>query len=355
MATIEKRDLKEGAVSYRARVQIKGHPQQIATFGRLTDAKRWVQQTEAAIREVRYFKTSQARKFTLSDAIERYSAEVLLQDKPNNKNQKNYLEYWDQALGAYALADLTPSLIVSARNKLMGSKNRFGRERGATTANRYVAALSHVLTVAINDWEWLEIHPVRKISKLKQPRGRVRFLSDEERERLLTACRESDNPHLFAIVVLALSTGARKMEINALKWKDINLERQTIILHETKNGERRVIPLTGYAFKLMQDKYEKQNKECEYAFPSKAKCQPIDIRTAWENTLVKAGIEDFRFHDLRHSAASYLAMNGATLAEIAEVLGHKTLQMVKRYAHLSEAHTHSVVSRMNEKIFGEGS
>lgn len=105
MATIEKRDLKEGAVSYRARVRIKGHPQQIATFGRLTDAKRWVQQTEAAIREGRYFKTSQARKFTLSDAIERYSTEVLLQDKPNNKNQKNYLDYWNQALGAYAFFD----------------------------------------------------------------------------------------------------------------------------------------------------------------------------------------------------------------------------------------------------------
>jgi integrase len=81
--------------------------------------------------------------------------------------------------------------------------------------------------------------------------------------------------------------------------------------------------------------------------------QPVDIRTAWENALKKAGIEDFRFHDLRHSAASYLAMNGASLAEIAEVLGHKTLQMVKRYAHLSEAHTHSIVSKMNERIFGD--
>jgi integrase len=153
--------------------------------------------------------------------------------------------------------------------------------------------------------------------------------------------------------VLALSTGARKMEIVGLKWKDIDLERGTIILHETKNGERRVIPITGYARSLMQAQHENRDKKCDYVFPSKAKCQPIDIRTAWENVLTKAGIDDFRFHDLRHSAASYLAMNGATLAEIAEVLGHKTLQMVKRYAHLSEAHTHKVVASMNEKIFGE--
>ena len=101
---------------------------------------------------------------------------------------------------------------------------------------------------------------------------------------------------------------------------------------------------------------------CDYVFPSQKPAkdktsgkliyQPIDIRTAWENALKNAEIEDFRFHDLRHSAASYLAMNGASLAEIAEVLGHKTLQMVKRYAHLSEAHTSTVVASMNEKIFG---
>jgi len=78
----------------------------------------------------------------------------------------------------------------------------------------------------------------------------------------------------------------------------------------------------------------------------------MSLRAPWLAALKKAGVADFRFHDLRHSAASYLAMNGASLAEIAEVLGHKTLQMVRRYAHLSEAHTAGVVSRMNAKIFG---
>ena len=90
-------------------------------------------------------------------------------------------------------------------------------------------------------------------------------------------------------------------------------------------------------------------------FPSAIKPQkPIEIRKSWLNALEKAGIEDFRFHDLRHSTASYLAMNGATLAEIAEVLGHKTLAMVKRYSHLSEAHTAGVLERMNQKFLGDG-
>jgi integrase len=91
-----------------------------------------------------------------------------------------------------------------------------------------------------------------------------------------------------------------------------------------------------------------------FVFPSRNGKKPFDIRRAWEAARKKADIPDFCFHDLRHSAASYLAMNGASLAEIAEILGHKTLSMVKRYAHLSEAYTAGVVARMNAKIFGQG-
>lgn len=164
-------------------------------------------------------------------------------------------------------------------------------------------------------------------------------------------------------MVLALSTGARRNEILNLQWSNIDLERSQIVLHETKNGERRVLPLQGHAKNLIKEHAKVRILGCDYVFPSEIThknaagetvYQPIDIRTAWENALTKAKVVDFRFHDLRHSAASYLAMNGATLAEIAEVLGHKTLQMVKRYAHLSEAHTSAVVARMNERIFGNG-
>ena len=198
----------------------------------------------------------------------------------------------------------------------------------------------------------MEQNPARKVSKYKESRGRVRFLSDDEREKLLAACKESDNRFLYIVVVLALSTAARKMELLGLKWQDVDLTRKSIILHETKNDDRRVLPLQGHALSLMLDCSKIRKLGCDYVFPSDKKCQPIDIRTAWENAIKRAEIEDFRFHDLRHSAASYLAMNGASIAEIAEILGHKTLQMVKRYAHLSEAHTAKVVQRMNERIFG---
>ena len=353
MATIQKRENAKGEISYRVQVRLKGYPSQTATFDRLTDARMWAKHTETEIQQGRHFKTAEAKKHTLEEAIDRYFKEVLSHRK-NPVNQYTYLNWWKAQIGKYTLSDISSAKIVESRNALVGSKNRYGREVGTATANRYTQALGHVFNIAMKEWGWMHENPITNITKYRESRGRVRFLSDDERKKLLEACQQSDNPHLYKVVVLALSTGARKMEILGLQWKDIDFERGLIILQETKNGDRRVIPLQGYAMNLMRDHSKVRNLRCNYVFPSAAKCQPIDIRTSWENALKKAEIEDFRFHDLRHSAASYLAMNGASLAEIAEVLGHKTLQMVKRYAHLSEAHTSAVVSRMNERIFGDG-
>ena len=351
MATIEKRKSKDGLITHRAKVRLKGYPHANATFDRLSDARRWVQQTEAAIREGRYFKTSEAKKHTMAETIDRYISEVLSHEKANAVNKEHYLNTWKKRIGGYSLIDITPSLIVEHRNQLVGSKNKVGREIRPSTVNRYVQALSHLLNIAKNEWEWMSSNPVQKISKYKEPRGRVRFLSDEERSSLLEACKKSFNPYLYTVVVLALSTGARKMEILGLKWKDVDLKLHRIVLHETKNGDRRVLPLQGHAFSLMESYHKIRQTNCDYVFPSNVKCQPMDVRKSFENAVKNAGVEDFRFHDLRHSAASYLAMNGATLSEIAEVLGHKSLEMVKRYSHISEPHTAKVISDMNEKIF----
>jgi len=360
MASIEKRTSKDNEVTYRVKVRIKGRPVETATFNRLTDAKLWAQQTEADIRRGKHFKTSEAKKRTLNETIDRYYKDVLSLAK-NPTNQKTYLNWWKKEIGAYSLSDITTAIIVEKRNELVGSTNKFGRLVGPTTANRYTQALGHVFTIAIKEFGWISENPISNIGKYKESRGRVRCLSDEERKKILAACKESENPYLYTIVVLALSTGGRKMEIVGLKWSDIDLDRQRIILQETKNGERRVLPLQGHAFQLIKQlsaetikKEAATGKKCEYVFPSAKACQPIDIRRAWEYSVQKAKLEDFRFHDLRHSAASYLAMNGASIAEIAEVLGHKTLQMVKRYAHLSEPHTSAVVASMNKRIFDDG-
>jgi integrase len=353
MANIEKRTSKDGKLSYRVKVRLKGFPVQTATFERLTDARKWIQDTESAIREGRHFKTSEAKKHTAKELIDRYIKEILPRKPKSEVDQKIQLIWWKENIGAYLLSDVTPALITEYRGKLLAEPSkRGGIKRTDATANRYCAVLSHCFTVAFKEWEWMQENPMLKIKKLKEPRGRVRFLSDEEREKLLQACKESQSQFLYILVVLAISTGARKMELCSLKWNDVDLNRGMIILHDTKNGERRSLPLVGICKDLMKQHYNNRNTNIELVFPAKNLRDPIDIRTPFKTALSRVEIKDFRWHDLRHSCASYLAMNGATLAEIAGVLGHKTLSMVKRYSHISEAHTMQVVERMNNKIFG---
>lgn len=354
MATITKRLTVENKPYYTVQVRLKGYPAQTATFNRLTDAKRWAQDTESAIREGRHFKTTEAKKHTLGELVDRYIKDVLPTKPKQAPAQRPQLERWKAELGSYLLSDITPALIVEVRDKLLSESAPRGNIRNPATVVRYMAALSHAFTIAINEWQWLEDSPMRKVKKPKESKGRVRFLDDDERERFLIACQASSNKQLYLCVILAFSTGMRQGELMGLKWQDVNLKDRYIILHETKNGERRRVPLAGHGLELLRVHAKVRRLDTDLLFPGNVhKDKPIDLRKPFETACKVAQINDFHWHDLRHCTASYLAMNGASLAEIAEVLGHKTLSMVKRYAHLSDGHVSSVVMSMNEKIFGD--
>ncbi|MCB2199511.1 tyrosine-type recombinase/integrase [bacterium] len=353
MAYIEKRvwqhtdesgQVKE-KTAYRVQVRLKGHPTVSKTFDRKTDATKWAQKTETEIRERRYFKKATAEKHTLTETLDRWEKDALPRFKDQAK-PKVHIRYWRESIGAVTLADLTPSLIIQYRDKLI----REGKSD--STANRYTTTLSRVLSAAEKDWEWLDESPMRKVRKLKEPRGRVRFLDDDERARLLNACQESHNPDLYLAVLLSLSTGARRSEIWGLTWSQIDFNKSMATFHETKNNERRTVPIRGKALELLTEKSRLRRIDTDLLFPGLDPQKPIDFRTAWENAVTKAELTDFRWHDLRHSTASYLAMSGATPSEIAAVLGHKTLAMVKRYAHLTEQHTSAILERMNSKFIG---
>lgn len=355
MATIQKRVSSDKKVCFRVRVRIKGFPIQTASFSRLTDAKKWAQQIESDIHQGRYFKIAEVKKHTLAEAIDRYIADIIptKSTKPKSRNdQSTQLLWWKKAIGHEVLSNITPAIIIAERDKIAKVKTVTGSKRTPATVNRYMAALSHLFTIAVKEWGWVTEHPVKNVSKLKEPRGRVRFLTEPETQRLLASCKDSKQPYLFVIVILCLSTGARQQEIVGLKWSDIDFERGMIILHDTKNNERRSIPLVGHAMDVFKQHQRVRRLKSDYVFPSKISLKPIEIRSAWVYALARANIEDFRFHDLRHTAASYLAMSAASLAEISDVLGHKSLAMVKRYAHLSDSHTANIVSKMNKKLFG---
>lgn len=361
MATIEKRLNSAGKTSYRVKIRLKGYPVQCASFPRVTDARKWIQDTESSIRDGRYFKNNEAKKHTLADAIKRYRQEVMLQKPGCARSQPQHLDWWEREAGFYLLSDVTPARIGEFRDKLLNTpkltrgKKASGvtndRKRSPSTVVRYLALLSHVFTVAIKEWQWCDDNPVRKVRKPKEPRGRVRFLSDAERDALLTACRLSASSVLHMVVVLAISTGMRRGELMTLHWPQIEFDSNAIVLHKTKNGDRRRIPLTGLARTLLLEHSRIRRIDTDLVFPGANPEKPLELDKAWHTALTRAGIQDFRFHDLRHCTASYLAMNGATMMEIAAVLGHKTLSMVKRYAHIAESHSAKVVAAMNSKIF----
>jgi integrase len=352
MATIEQRRASDGSISYRAKVRLNGHPPEYATFKRKTDATKWAHSVEVAMREGRHFKTAEAKKHTFAELVDRYLKEVVPDRPKNAANTERHLRFWKQKLGTLALADITPALLVRYRNELLAETTRLKKPRSNATVVRYLASISHAFTVAMKDWQWVTDNPVSKISKPRQARGRERYLSDDERERLLTACRASSNRYLLPVVVLAISTGMRRGEIMNLRWSDVDLKRGTIILTATKNDTSRAVPLSGLALTLLQDLAKVRRLDTPLLFPGTLPQKPMDLKKPWEQAMAQAKLQDFRFHDLRHTAASYLAMNGATTMEIAAVLGHKTLQMVKRYSHLTNSHTAQVVTAMNEKIFG---
>lgn len=235
MAMIEKRKGKDGKERYRAKVRVKGRPAQSKTFTRLTDAKRWAQKTETAIRDGKHFPKRESEKNTLADLIRRYTEEVLPHKEPKLAyEQKTQLKCWENQLGAFKLAELSPSILVEARNKLIQEKTPRGGLRTPSSANRYIAALSHAFTIALEEWEWCDSNPIHSVKKFKEPGGRTRFLSYEELEQLLAACKQSRYPYLHLIVTLAVSTGMRHGEIMDLERETVNLKDSYLILTETK-------------------------------------------------------------------------------------------------------------------------
>jgi integrase len=345
MATISKRVTKKEGIHYLVQIRLRSCPPATMTFSSKADARDWAQKTEVALKAARKRPAAVVERHTLGEAIDRYTREIQLRLK-----RQPYLAWWRDQLGSQLLSDVTPALIAQWRDRLA---SHGGPQGGATpaTCNRYLAALSHVFTIADKDWGWVEANPCRRVRRLSEPRGRVVYLSDGERKRLLESCRESSERRLYPLVVLAIGTGARQAELMGLRWADVDLQRGTAILHHTKNGERRSLALTGIGLEMVRKLAPDRPLGRDFLFAGRRGKADFP-RRAWEAAVAAAGLEDFRFHDLRHCCASYLAMSGASLPEIAAVLGHKTLAMVKRYTHLADQHTAGVVGKMTEKYLG---
>ncbi len=358
MATIQKRKNDDGTTSYRAMIRLKGHPNASATFTRLTDAREWAAKTEAEMKAGRFFGTAKLK--TLNDLFDKYKAAASQRLKSWNDVERR-LNWWKGKAGKEMLEAITPARIAEWRDELLATPKKFGGKRSPADVNRTIAAISSAMTYAVRELGWIERNPCERVTKQKESGGRIRFLSDAEIPRLLDAVRASSHPDLLPAVLLALTTGARKSEILGLRWSQIDFQRRAITLlqGETKNNAGRALPLSGEIVELLKARNKVRKIDDDLVFPPNKGKKELVLREPWKAALVMAGIDtrkatrnsrhlqsdksraepvmtsDFRWHDLRHTAASYLTMAGVSALEVARVLGHKTLAMSLRYSHLA--------------------
>ena len=216
------------------------------------------------------------------------------------------------------------------------------KEVKPASVNRELACLKHMFNMAIK-WGYAEKNPVKEVKLFKENNERLRYLSAEEEDALIEACA----PHLRPIVIVALNTGMRKGEIFGLQWKLVDFRNRTIRIEKSKNNESRIIPMNELIFEVLR-KQRKLNKK-EYIFVNKNGKPYTDVKHSFASALKRAGIRDFRFHDLRHTFASNLVMSGADIVTVKELLGHKSIKMTMRYSHLSQQHKKEIVERLTKK------
>ena len=352
----------DGTKTVTARIRVAGI-EETRTFTTKTAAKQWAAWRESEIRNAPALAGNEARKHTLNDAIKRYRENVLDSlAKGTQPKYRQHLAWWSEHYGTMRLDAFGAPQIAEARDRLATDpSHRNGQHseqrRSPATVNRFLASLGAVMARAHRDWHWIQQNPMAAVAKLREPKGRTRYLSDEpdsrgttELERLLAACRSSESPDLYLAVMMAITTGGRRNEVLGLTWDAVDLDAGTVTLSGQKTKTPRTVALVPEVAELLRPR---RGIGQALVFPSPADpSRPADMRSAWETALRRAGIEDFRWHDLRHTAASYMAMSGASLPEIAGVLGHKTLQMVGRYSHLSPAAVAEASRKIGERMKG---
>ena len=264
---------------------------------------------------------SESEGTTLAECLDRYLLEVV-PTKRGGRREVDYIRQWkDRPIAHLYMSSVRGKDVASAMRDMEAEG------KGANTIRLHLALLSHLFKVARTEWGMEALsNPVESVRKPRLPQGRDRRLVGDEELRLLEAC-DAINPELGAIVRLAIETAMRQGEIMGMTWDAVDLPGRTVTLQLTKNGTKRVVPLSTAAFRVLTGLPRQLNGEVwiygqegvKYAFP--AACR-------------RAGIKDLRFHDLRHEATSRLFEKGLNPMQVAAITGHKTLQMLKRYTHL---------------------
>lgn len=342
MASITPRTDDQGhVIGWQARVRKKGYPLQVKTFRSKTEARSWAKAVESEMERGAWRDRAEADETTLHEALERYMEEIIPRKK--SPGERNFARQWQaRPIAKIALSRIRSKHVVAAIQEMEAEG------KGPNTIRLHLALLSHLFTVAATQWGMESLgNPVQtaKGRRPKLPQGRDRRLVGAEETRLLDACRQSQNPWLLPVVRFAIETAMRAGEMletkgtadpqtgerpvlsTGLLWKHVDLSKRVALLPQTKNGEARTVPLSSTAVEILRGLPRSLDGK---VFGTTYEA----VHLAFARACRRAGIEDLRFHDLRHEATSRLFEKGLNPMQVAAITGHKTLQMLKRYTHL---------------------
>lgn len=339
MASIRK--LQSG--NYQVQIRITGLPPVSKSFSKKKDATAFVKAVEGDTELLRKLGKASAQIPTFTELCNLYLAQYSGKDHCTTGK----LDWWCQRFGNLPVTKVDEFMVDAGLIKLH-NKGRTG-----STINRYKSTLSAVFISFIQHPDYKRAgytNPVRKesVTRFSENKAKQRFLDQQEQNALLTASKQVNWNKFYLVVLLALTTGARKGEILKLKWLDIDFQNRTASLSDTKNGKPRLLPLTQPVVQELMKFREQDNALIFHSSVSKE--TPFDIKKSWATTLRVSGIGHTRFHDLRHSAASNLVKAGRSLFEVGTLLGHSSTSMTARYAHLAIDDTRDMVDTVMGKL-----
>jgi integrase len=346
-------------------VRKKGHPAQRKTFALYDDAKAWIRNTEKSLDEGARLSS---RKQTLSWLLTEYREANTL-----DTYTTNVLQWWEERIGARKLSDLHRDDFIQGQRALAKLPNRTGGDLTPATVNRRVKMIASVLTWGMNAHSRIVGSNPARIPSLSEDNKRDPYKDGwtaDKQEALVEACRTfasgkegstqppMGEPALYLLVQLALCTGARAGELLAITWEDVDLDAYTIRItkntkrNTTKTGSSRTVPVYGIAHDLLTALRKERPFDRGLILRNARTRKPYQYRMHWDAVRKKMDMLDFRFHDLRHVAASEMAMSGETLGTVSATLGHTNATTTQRYAHYADKAVTDLAKRMAERQRG---
>lgn len=361
MANIREVINKKGK-SYKVTIRVIGYKPEYKTFTgsrAKTEATLWANDIETQMKKGVYKQRINDCSLgagnninSVAELINYFEINVAPAKYANPAKWTVMYKWWRNKIGDVHVKNLTTPMLTQCKEILASEEIQKGKKlitRKNNTVNKYLMCLSGVLTYAVKELELIPVNPMSNVTKMPKPSGRKRFLSLEEIQAYMVACKEHSKM-IYLFVLISLATGARFNEVRTLKTENIDYHNQQVYYIDTKNKESRGVHVDKSILDLLSEYLKERDIKNGFIFLNKKKTKLASIKEILEDIVKDLGFEDFHLHDMRHTTASYIAMNGGSLLDIAEILGHKSLNTSRIYSHLTKKHTATVLGNVTNKI-----